>query len=273
MFRFSCIVRMLHAAHFLLLWEDVVVKAMTFSWVLFGGERTTHVAWLLLTVDTFVHNICFHVARSSHEKNLIRDYYTWDRGMYYIKLVCYTRDYIHGISFLYKTGMLSELYAVVQKKAECPIPRCLGGVLRGTACVEETRGNSAAYGVVFSWIHKIHVWYNDVINQLTGQLLVLTSIDPSIKQPGDFMGAHPAHPSQDELRKAIDSMNDVGEPQMGQQTTVGLGLSRNLGGGFKHLVFSSLPGQMIQFDYITFFRWVETACFNSYPSSEFTVAH
>ena len=29
-----------------------------------------------------------------------------------------------------------------------------------------------------------------------------------------------------------------------------------LGGGFKHFLFSPLPGEMIQFD--SFFRWVET---------------
>ena len=31
-----------------------------------------------------------------------------------------------------------------------------------------------------------------------------------------------------------------------------------LGGGFKYFLFSSLFGEMIQFDYIIFFRWVET---------------
>ena len=37
-------------------------------------------------------------------------------------------------------------------------------------------------------------------------------------------------------------------------------VSRNqwLGGGFKHCLFSSLFGEMIQFDYMIFFRWVET---------------
>ena len=39
-------------------------------------------------------------------------------------------------------------------------------------------------------------------------------MDPSIKQPGDFMGAYLRSSwKQDELREAIDSMNDVGEPQ------------------------------------------------------------
>ena len=31
-----------------------------------------------------------------------------------------------------------------------------------------------------------------------------------------------------------------------------------LGGGFKDLLFSPLLGEMIQFDYIIFFKWVET---------------
>ena len=32
----------------------------------------------------------------------------------------------------------------------------------------------------------------------------------------------------------------------------------HLGGGFKYFLFSTLPGEMIQFDYIIFFRLVET---------------
>ena len=31
-----------------------------------------------------------------------------------------------------------------------------------------------------------------------------------------------------------------------------------VGGGFKHFLCSPLPGEMIHFDYIIFFRWVET---------------
>ena len=30
-----------------------------------------------------------------------------------------------------------------------------------------------------------------------------------------------------------------------------------LGGGFKYVLFSPLPGEIIQFDYIIFFKWVE----------------
>ena len=30
-----------------------------------------------------------------------------------------------------------------------------------------------------------------------------------------------------------------------------------LGGGFKHFIFSPLPGEIMQFDYIIFFKWVE----------------
>ena len=36
----------------------------------------------------------------------------------------------------------------------------------------------------------------------------------------------------------------------------GRGLYIFLGGGFKYLLFSPLPGEMIQIDY--FFKWVET---------------
>ena len=36
------------------------------------------------------------------------------------------------------------------------------------------------------------------------------------------------------------------------------GSDPNLGGGFKHVLFSPLPGEMIQFDYIIFLGWVET---------------
>ena len=35
-------------------------------------------------------------------------------------------------------------------------------------------------------------------------------------------------------------------------------LLENLGGGFKYYLFSSLFGEMIQFDYIIFFKGVET---------------
>ena len=34
--------------------------------------------------------------------------------------------------------------------------------------------------------------------------------------------------------------------------------SEKLGGGFKYLLFSPLFGEDSQFDYIIFFRWVET---------------
>ena len=87
--------------------------------------------WHLCAITCF-----FNVARNSHEKKhcfvfvwpewLVRDYYTWDRVTYYIKLVCYTRDYIHGISFLYKTGMLSETLCSPSRKCRIPntkVPR------------------------------------------------------------------------------------------------------------------------------------------------------
>ena len=35
-------------------------------------------------------------------------------------------------------------------------------------------------------------------------------------------------------------------------------LNKNLGGGFKHFLFSPLLGEMIQCDYIIFLKWVET---------------
>ena len=31
-----------------------------------------------------------------------------------------------------------------------------------------------------------------------------------------------------------------------------------LGAGFQYVLFSPLPGEMIQFDYMIFFKWVET---------------
>ena len=48
-----------------------------------------------------------------------------------------------------------------------------------------------------------------------------------------------------------------------------------LGGGFKYFLFSPLPGEDFQFDYIIFFRWVETTnqspveLANSFPSDFF----
>ena len=148
---------------------------MTFSWgpVWWGRHRTCCV-----TFDDGWHLFAIKVFKCGEEqpwkKQLISAFFVWNqrlshfRSSYVLYKTCmlYKRLYIY-IYLGSRFYMLSELYSVLQENAACPIPRCLGGVLRGTACVEETRGNSAAYGVVFSWIHKIHVWYN-VINQLPG---------------------------------------------------------------------------------------------------------
>ena len=50
------------------------------------------------------------------------------------------------------------------------------------------------------------------------------------------------------VRKKSESFNGMSqEPQV------------NLGGGFNFFLFSPLPAEMIQFDYIMFFNWVETS--------------
>ena len=40
--------------------------------------------------------------------------------------------------------------------------------------------------------------------------------------------------------------------------TVGKQTLTSLGGGFNHFLFSPLPGRMMQFDYIIFFKWIDT---------------
>ena len=47
-------------------------------------------------------------------------------------------------------------------------------------------------------------------------------------------------------------------PKLGIVVQASIFMDKLLVGGFKYFLFSPLPEEMIQFDYIIFFKWVET---------------
>ena len=69
-----------------------------------------------------------------------------------------------------------------------------------------------------------------------------------VKQRG-FGGSHGENQGRLSYRKPLGNGAAKIHPQCKQTF---------LGGGFKYFLFPSLPGKMIQFDYIIFFKGVET---------------